>query len=186
MQLTDAIEKRRSIRKFKKKKVKWAQILEAIDAAIKAPLAGNISTIRFIIITNQDIKNKLAQHTDQDWIAEADTIIACCSDQAQLERMYYDRASAYAHQQVGAAIQNLLLRLTELKLGACWIGAYLDTAIKRDLKIPEKVSIEALIAVGHPDEKPRAGRKVELQNVIAWEDWNQKKRPVASKDPATW
>lgn len=185
MDVLKAIEKRRSIRKFKKKEVKWSHVLEAIDAALNAPLAGNINALKFIIITEQDIKNKLAEHADQFWIAEADTLVAVCSEEAQLERMYHDRAANYARQQAGAAIQNFLLRITDLGLGACWIGAYLDSGVKRDLKIPADVHIEALIAIGHPAEKPKDMKKTALQNVIAWEEWGQKKRPTVAHDPTT-
>lgn len=186
MDVLKAIEKRRSIRKFKKKEVKWSHVLEAIDAALQAPLAGNINATRFIIVTDKETKNKLATHADQDWIAEADTVVVVCSDEGQLKRMYDDRAERYAHQQAGAAIQNFLLCMTGLGIGACWIGAFLDSAIKRDLKIPDDVSIEALIPLGHPAEKPKNINKVALENTIMWEHWGQRKRPVAAKDPATW
>lgn len=186
MDVVKAIEKRRSIRAFKNKQVKWAHVLEAIDAALNAPFAGNINTLKFIIVTDPETKIKLAQHTDQEWVAEADTIVVVCSEDAQLERMYHDRANTYARQQAGAAIQNFLLRITDLGLGACWIGAYLDSAIKRDLKIPASATIEAIIPIGHPAEKPKIVKKHALQNALAWEHWGQSERPVHSEDPKTW
>lgn len=185
MKVLEGIEKRRSIRKFKKKEVKWGLVLEAIDAALHAPLAGNINCLKFLVVTGQDTKNALAHHADQDWIADADTIVVVCSEDIQLERMYADRAPTYARQQAGAAIQNFLLRITELGLGACWVGAYLDSAIKRDLRIPENATVEAIIPIGHPAEKPKAHKKAALENVIMWEHWGQKKRPVHTHDPST-
>lgn len=185
MDVLKTIETRRSIRKFKKKEVKWGLVLEAIDAALNAPLAGNSNALKFVIVTDQDTKNKLAEHADQFWIAEADTVVAVCSEEAQLERMYGERAATYARQQAGAAIQNFLLRITDLGLGACWIGAYLDSGVKRDLKIPDNVYLDALIAIGHPAEKPKRIRKTALENAITWEQWGQKRRPVLATDPTT-
>lgn len=185
MKVSEGIEKRRSIRKFKKKEVKWGLVLEAIDAALQAPLAGNINALKFIIITDPEMKYKLAKHADQDWIMDADTIVVVCSEDIQLERMYADRANTYARQQAGAAIENFLLRITELGLGACWIGAYLDSAVKRDLKIPAEATVEAIIPIGHPAEKPKSHKKTALENVIMWEHWGQRKRPVQTRDPTT-
>lgn len=185
MKVQDAIEKRRSIRKFKKKEVKWGLVLEAIDAALQAPLAGNTNSLKFIIITDPEMKYGIAKHADQDWIIEADTIVVVCSEDAQLDRLYAERAPTYARQQAGAAIQNFLLRLTELGLGACWVGAYLDSSIKRDLKIPHEALIEAVIPIGYSAEKPKAHKKASLENVIMWEQWGQKKRPVQTRDPTT-
>lgn len=186
MKLLEAIEKRRSIRKFKDKMVKWSLVLEAIDAASKAPLAGNVNSLRFIIVTDQDTKNELATYTDQAWISQADTIVVACSDDATLEQLYNERGPIYARQQVGAAIQNFLLRITDLGLGACWIGAYLDRGVKEVLEIPEKINVEAIIPIGYPDEKPHPVRKEALESRIYWDKWNVKKKPTLARDPKTW
>lgn len=186
MKLIEAIEKRRSIRKFKKKQVRWADVLESIDAALKAPLAGNLNTLRCIIVTDQDLKQKLADHADQDWMATADTILAICSEETRLIKMYDKRGENYAKQQIGAAIQNCLLCLTDLGIGACWVGAYLNSAVQRDLKIPANVNVEALIPLGYPNEKPKAQRKDALENVIFWEKWGERKRSTVTEDPKTW
>ena len=92
----------------------------------------------------------------------------------------------YGGKKIGAAIQNFLLRITDLGLGSCWISAFLDNEIKNALNIPEKIKIEALLPVGYPDEKPRAPKKAALQDVIYWDKWNVKKKPHFLKDPATW
>ena len=185
MKLIDAIESRHSIRKFKSKKVKWPDILEAINSAIKAPLAGNINTLRFIIVEDTQKKQQIAEATDQLWVAEADTLVVVCSDSSNIQRMYDERGKIYEHQQIGAAIQNFLLRITDLGLSSCWIGAYLDKNIKLILKIPENINVEAILPIGYADEKPRPKRKDSLQSVIFWEKWDQRKKPQHSKDPAT-
>lgn len=186
MKLTDAIEKRMSIRKFKDKKVKFGDVLEAINAALYTPLAGNISTLKFVIVTEPDTKQKIAEHADQLWIADADTIVVVCSDTTHLKTIYDERAHDYAKQQVGAAIQNFLLRITDLGLASCWIGAFLEHEIKNVLKMKgDDLSVEAILPIGHPGEKTKAKNKPSLESAISWEKWNQKKKPTLSKDPST-
>lgn len=180
MNLDDAIHKRRSIRDFSNKKINWEDILEAIDAACQAPCAGSINHLKFLIVTNQEVKNKLAINSDQDWIADAPYLIIICSDPEKLGNTYDERGKEmYSRQQAGAAIQNILLKLTDLRLASCWVGAYADSLCKKCLKIPKEINIEAIIAVGHPDknlkiEKPR---KPNLENVTQWETWGTKKKP---------
>ncbi len=186
MKLLDAIEKRRSIRKFKDKKVKWSDVLEAIDSALKAPLAGNINTLKFIIVADQKTKNELAKYADQDWISDADIVAVACSDETHLKTIYEDRSSNYSKQQVGAAIQNFLLRITDLGLSSCWIGAFLESEIKTILHIPEHVNVEAILPVGYADEKPKLTKKESLENCIYWDFYGIKKRPTLIKDPKTW
>ena len=59
MKLDDTIDKRRSIRKFSDKKVRWDLVLEAIDAALKAPYAGNINNLKFVIVESQKLKDRI-------------------------------------------------------------------------------------------------------------------------------
>jgi nitroreductase len=178
MELNEAIEKRASVREFSSKKVKWSDVLEAIDAAVKAPFAGNVSNLRFIIVEDQEVKNKIADFSQQSWMAKAGFVVVVCSDESKLEKMYLKRGLIYSRQQAGAAIENFLLRITDLGLGACWVGAYSDEIIKQALKIPEHINIEGIIPVGYPAKKPKKSRKPALENVINWNAWDVNKKPT--------
>ncbi|MEK6847002.1 MAG: nitroreductase family protein [Nanoarchaeota archaeon] len=189
MKAQDAIELRQSIREFSSKPVKFDAVLEAVDAANHAPFAGNINHLKFVIVNEIEKKQLLAEHAQQYWLADSSWIIIVCSEQQKLEQLYDERGKNYAKQQAGAAIENILLRLTELSVGSCWIGSFADNAIKAQFRIPDKWEVEALIAVGYPKYKMRKPtRKVALENKIFWEKWDEKKKPqkYPNKDPQTY
>ena len=183
MKLLDAIETRRSIKSFRSKKVSWSDILEAIDAASKAPFAGNINNLKFIIIEDQETKNKIGKHTQQFWLTDAQFIIIVCSDESQLINQYNERGKIYSRQHAGAAIENFLLRITDIGLSSCWIGAFSDELIKQVLKIPEHINIEAILPVGYAMKKVKMPKKAVLENLMYWEAWKISKKPTRSKDP---
>ncbi len=184
MDLTKAISARRSIREFSNKSVHWDKVLEAIDAANQAPFAGNINNLKFVIVSEKEMINKIAEHCQQDWIADAKHIAVVCSTLKEIELQYNDRGKIYSRQQAGAAIQNFLLKITEMKLAACWIGAFSDESIKSDLRIPEEYSIEAVIPIGHPKNKsPKKIRKASLESRIFWGRWKIDEKPMLYKDP---
>ena len=54
MELDKAIKSRKSVRKFTSKKPNWRDIVECIDAARYAPMAGNNYTLKFIVIDNSN------------------------------------------------------------------------------------------------------------------------------------
>ena len=54
MDFDSVVEKRVSVRSFKNKKASWKDILEAIDAAIKAPSAGKMHHFKFVVIEDQE------------------------------------------------------------------------------------------------------------------------------------
>lgn len=186
MDLDKAIDERRSVREYQDKKAKWADVLEAIDAARKAPLAGNNCNLKFIIIEDQKTKNKIAELANQYWMADASILVAVCSDDTPLENIYYDRGKAYGRQQAGAAIENFLLKAVSLNLSCCWVGAYPDELVKQVLKIPEHIQLEAVITVGYAKKKIKTPRKSSLERIIFWENWNITRKPTKIKDPKTW
>ena len=94
----------------------------------------------------------------------------------------------YKRQQVGAAIENMLLSLTDQGLGACWVGAFAEEEIKSHFKIPEDWNLEALVPIGYPKTKVKESeRKANLDSRIYWEKWTQLRKPVKypHKDPLT-
>ena len=185
MDLDKAIMRRRSVRSFSEKKVRWDYILEAIDAANQAPFAGNINSLKFIIVEKQELKDKLAAHSQQLWISKASHIVVVASNKKHLENLYNERAEKYVRQQAGAAIENFLLKITDFKLASCWIGAFDDEAIKKDLGIPKEYEVEALLPVGHILKKKillKKPRKNRLDTSVYWELCGISKKPNVRKD----
>lgn len=186
MQFDDIIEKRHSARSFKNKKVDWKRILDAIEVAQKSPFAGNLNNMKFIIIEESDSIAKIAEWCQQTWINEAPALIVAVADDTHLENMYGERGKRYARQQAGAAIEHILLKLTDLEINSCWVGAYSDELVKQHLSIPAHWNIEAIIPVGYEQPQPRAAgkkRKRALVDSIYWEVWERSRRPTATPEP---
>ncbi len=181
MEFDSVVNKRHSVRSFKSKKPSWKLILEAIDSATKVPFAGNICNLKFVIIEDKKVIKNLSKCCQQSWIKDVGVVVMVCSDDTHLENKYGERGRLYSKQQSGAAIQNFLLKLVDLGLCACWIGAYTDETARSTLKIPSHIEIEAIIPIGYekPDKTKPKKRKQELKNVIFWEEWgkNHKKSP---------
>ena len=175
MELDKAIKERHNIRNLRKgKKQDYRKIIEAIDSANKAPLAGNIASLHFILISDKEKIKELAEASQQDFIADVDFVVAVCSDRKTLEKHYYERGKMYSRQQAGAAIQNFLLKLTDLKLQSCWVGAFSGETVKRILGIPDNVDVEAIIPVGYELGKPRKIEKPELDSMLFFDTYNNK------------
>jgi nitroreductase len=189
MKTQEAIESRSSIREFSNKVVKFDQMLEAIDAANHAPFAGNINNLKFIIIETQENKNIVAEFSQQFWVADAQWIVLVCSEIKKLEDLYQNHAQSYSKQQVGAAIENMLLRITDLGLASCWVGAFAEEGIKSRFKIPKEWTIEAIVPIAYPKNKiKKQTRKIDLEKKIFWEKWGIDKKPIKfpNKDPSTF
>lgn len=155
MQLKKAIESRRSIRRYKPKSPNWKRIIECIDSARFAPMAGNLFTLNFILIDDFEKIQKIADASFQPFIAEAKYLVVFISNKGKTQNSYEERSEKYIKQQAGAAMQNFLLRLEEEGLSTCWIGLYDDDKIKEILNIPDKHEVEAIFPIGYAAERPK-------------------------------
>jgi nitroreductase len=81
MTTKQAIESRRSIRKFKPDPVPDSIITKLLDAARLAPSGCNAQPWRFKVIKHKDDRKLLAQTAyGQSFIAEAPVVFVCCAD----------------------------------------------------------------------------------------------------------
>jgi nitroreductase len=184
MDLDKVVKERHCVRRFKSAKPDYAKILEAIDAARLVPLAGNIPSLKFMLITEKKIINELAEAAAQDFISSAHYVVVVCSNSANCVRSYGDRGELYTLQQAGASIQNFLLKITDLELSTCWVGAFSDRTVKRILKIPDHVRIEGLFPVGKEMGKPRHRTKPSLDSSLYFNTWGNRYIGKVSKPDA--
>ncbi len=75
-----------------------------------------------------------------------------------------------------AAIENILLMVTALGLGACWVIAPCidirdEERLKDLLGVPEGVKVVSIIAVGHPTRPHRPRPRLSLQDLVYNEKW---------------
>jgi nitroreductase len=148
MDLTCAIKKRRTIRKFSKKKVDHSTITKLIESAIYAPSACNMQAWKFIIIESSRKMDKMIALGTAKWIKNAPLgiLVIYRNDVTINGKLYKDH-----YQSSAAAIQNILLEATNLGLGACWIcDLPRPKYIRAIFNIPKQFDIIAYIALGYP------------------------------------
>jgi len=89
-----------------------------------------------IEISKEDIREKIAIASyDQDFIADAPCVFIFYAIYERTTSRYGERGIRYVHFDLGHAAQNLLLQAEALSLGACPVGAFNDSEIKKILKV---------------------------------------------------
>ncbi len=180
MELDEAIKKRRSCRSFKDKKADWRVAIDGIEAACQAPFAGNNNHLKFVIIEDPRKIKQLAENCDQSWVQDVGLVVVIVSNEKNLEHMYGEQAKIYGRQQAGAAIQNFLLKVTDLGLGTCWIGSYDEDLILSRIGAPNYMHIEAILPIGYPQSIPKGKEekilKKSINSAVYWEQWAENRR----------
>jgi nitroreductase len=146
-----AILTRRSIRKYKPQSVPDEIIAELLTAAMCAPSAGNEQPWEFVVINDRKLLNRIPEfHPYATMLKEAPVAILVCGD---LKR---EKHKDYWVQDCSAATENILIAVSEKKLGAVWLGIYPReervAGLRKLLGIPENIVPFSLIAIGYPAE----------------------------------
>lgn len=158
MELFEAIMNRRSIRVFTQEDVTDQQITRILEAAMMAPSAGNAQPWQFIVVRNRETQTRITQiNRYASFAPKAPVGILVCGD------LSLEKFPGYWVQDCSAAMQNLLLAVHGLGLGAVWTGIYpMEERIKgfKSLfHLPEHVIPLGYVVLGHPDRHPTSSSR---------------------------
>ena len=141
---------RRSVREYKDKDVPEEYIVEIIKAGQFAPTARNNRAVEFIVIKNQETKDKIFEIVGQEFEKEAKALILPLTDTTKTNCPVQD---------LSVASENMFLQATALGLGTVWKNLKEEFGeeekIKKLLRIPEKYTVINIIPVGYPKETPK-------------------------------
>jgi nitroreductase len=183
MDFDKVLKQRASIKDYSNKTPKIDRVIDAIEAASLAPSPGNLQILKFIITEDKETVQKVAKACQQQFVQDAPIILIVCSDSKRAKIMFDKRAKTYVKHHVGAAIENLLLKITEMKLASTWVGAFSETTLRNLLKIPDNIDIEVVIPIAHPLRKGKTiqKRKPNLGNLVFFDTWDNKQQKKIRK-----
>jgi nitroreductase len=169
--MLEAIKKRRSIRKYKNKEVEEEKLNEILKAAMYSPSAMHRRPWEFIVVKDQELKDKLAKATPWcSFVKDAPVVLIIAADESSL---WIEDCSI--------AAEAIYLEAENQGLGTCFcqvLGAKTSSLkdseeyIKQLINTPKNVRILCMMPLGYPDEeKPEHSEKEFEKNKIHYEKY---------------
>ncbi|MEM1644635.1 MAG: nitroreductase family protein [Ignisphaera sp.] len=150
---------RRSIRKFKKDFPSLDLVKRILDVARYAPSAGNRQPWIFIVVTDPEIKNRLAKiHRWAYPLEEAPIgIVIACNKDISPDSYLVDCANVAMY---------IMLAAHAFGLGTVWLQTLRNIEdIQNILNLPSNYIPVSMIAVGYPAETPYPKARKELKEI---------------------
>lgn len=194
--LLDLVQGRRSVRQYRSTPVTRTQIEQILEAARWAPSPHGRQPWRFVVLTGQERKARLADAMGDNWqknlemdgqspqivsvrleksrwrILNAPALIVPCLYLADLDR-YPDEQrqndeTIMAIQSLGAAIQNMLLMAYDLGLDGGWMCAplFCPDIVCQALELDRRLIPHALITLGYAAADPKRRERLPLDALI--------------------
>ncbi|MEW6027518.1 MAG: SagB/ThcOx family dehydrogenase, partial [Planctomycetota bacterium] len=182
MPLEEAIQKRRSVRKYSPKELTLEQVSQILWAANGAnprkhfmgrnvPSAGGIYpmtvyladkngvwryeplTHSLALVKEGDRRKELSDAAlGQSCIKQAPVDLVITADVAKCAQRYHERAQRYTDIEAGHIGQNASLEAVTFGLGTVMLGAFKDEEVRNVLSIPDNESPLYIIPVGYAAE----------------------------------
>ncbi len=161
------IATRTSIRAYTEQHVENSKIELLLKAGMAAPTAMNKQPWHYIVVTDKQQLNALAEcNPYAGMAAKAPLAIVVCGD---MLKAIEGNGREFWVQDASAATENILLAAHAMGLGAVWTGAYPGKerceAIAKVLELPENIIPLNIIVIGYPSETPQPKDKWKPANI---------------------
>ncbi len=163
---------RRSIRVYRPGSVSDEAVHTMLEAAMAAPSAAAKDPWRFVVVKDRARLVELAEALPHGrMLASAAVGIVVCGDL----QAAHDGQLSYLLQDCSAAIENLLLAVNGMGLGACWLGIHPREQRMKDVarvvNLPPSIIPVSAIAIGLPGEH-KESRSRYNQQYVRQEKWS--------------
>ena len=179
MELLNAIESRRTVRKFTDEAVS-AEVLDKIMyTATQVPSWKNTRTPRFTVITDKALINKIADEAvfgmaHNSGIIKGAPVLVIQSAIKELAGFDPDKTpttkygDGYTFFDAGLAAQNISLAACEQGLGSVIMGIIDYDKIAQFISLPADEEIIVAIAIGHPESTPSSPKKYSVSEIVRY------------------
>jgi len=167
MEVLEAIKQAKSVSKFRPDPIPEQKIQTVLNAARLALSVENLQPWKFIAVTDEDAKRKLAGMVTNGRLLEAPVVIVACARLDEAVGLIGGYMNSYPVD-LGMALANLTLAATSEGLGTSWVFAFNEEKVRSLLRVPEDARVVGLTPVGIPEaHEPPSGRK-HLSEILAY------------------
>lgn len=158
------IYRRHSVRKYKADPIAQEHLEHILHAGMAGPSAHNMQPWSFVVIDDRGLLNAIADfHRYAKMLYEASAAILVCAVRETTQK------DPFYQQDIGAAIENMLLAATECGVGSCWCGVHPRSEVEKPfvelLRIPEGIFPFAIVALGYMGSEPAASDRFDATRV---------------------
>jgi len=169
MEVLETIFTRRSIRKYTGEPVSEEDLKIVLKAGFSAPSAHNYQPWHFVIVRDKDTLESISKvHPYAKMLPQAGCGIIVCGDKEK------QGMTGFLVEDCSAAIQNMLLAVHGLGLGAVWCGLYpvpkLTKPVIKFINLPSTIVPVGMVVIGHKAEEKKSVDRYD-ESKIHIEQW---------------
>ncbi len=179
MDAIECIKTRRSVRRYTDESIDKELMNSIIDVARMAPTWKNTQTIRYVVVQDKAVIERIMTDCLLGFEHNAKTMSQCAALVVLTQingRCGYERDGSFSTSKgsgwemydAGIAAQTFCLAAHEKGLGSCIMGIFDDKKVGEVLELPEGQSVTSLITVGFPKFAPDPTPRKEVEELVRY------------------
>lgn len=179
IKLLELINKRQSDRAYLSNPIEGDKLERILEAGRLAPSACNAQPWKFIIVNEQELKNKIADCTSSKILGmnhftkQAPIHIVIVEEKANFTS---NAGSLIKNKQfplidIGITAEHICLQATAEGLGTCMLGWFDEPKVKKLLNIPKSKRVPLIITLGYPANETREKRRKDSKEIISYNSY---------------
>jgi len=175
----DLVKYRQSDRAYLSNPIEEEKIERILEAGRLAPSACNSQPWSFVVINDQDLKNKIADCTSSKVLGmnhftkQAPIHIAIVEEKANFTSNAGSliKGKHFPLIDIGIAAEHICLQAAAEDLGSCMLGWFDETKVKKLLNIPKSKRVPLIITIGYPEKETREKRRKDLDEIVKYNSY---------------
>ncbi len=174
MELMDAINTRRAIRRIKSDPISEDALNTVLTAIQMTPSWANTQCWEVVAVRDQAVKEQLAEtlpagNPALKAMVQAPVVLVMCGKRGlagfKKGKTTTDKGDWFMFD-VGAATQNASLAAHALGLGSVVVGLFDAAKAGEIVGVPDQVSVVAFLPLGYPERVPTAPKRKDLKEFV--------------------
>lgn len=173
MDIYEAIEARKSIRRYESRPLAPELIDRVLNAGRLAPSWKNRQCWRFIVVRDAELKKQIGMVVDNpsaEVYETAPCVLILCADPTDSGT---NGGKDYYLVDCGICMEHVMLAAAAEGLGTCWVGYFPENPLRALLGVPRDTRIVALSPLGYPAEDPAPRPRQALERMVFDNVWRR-------------
>ncbi|MFP4615016.1 MAG: nitroreductase family protein [Thiohalorhabdus sp.] len=164
------VRHRHSVRRYQSDVAIEPEALHGVlEMALAGPSAGDLQAYHLVVVRDGDLRGRLAEHSGEDFLAEAPVNIVVCADPERSAARFGKRGrELFALQDATIAATYIQLAAVAEGLGSAWAGGFEAGTLRALLELEEHLQPVAVLALGYPAEIPEPTPRRKLNELVSY------------------
>lgn len=175
-EMLELIKSRQSDRKYSNEPIEKEKLERVIEAGRLAPSACNAQPWKFILVTNPELIEKIAEAASakligmNSFVAQAPVLLVVIREQPNFSSKVGAaiKKKDYSLIDIGIASENICLQAKAEGIGSCIIGWFDEKLLRNILDIPRSKRVELIITLGYSLSEQREKRRKPAGETVSY------------------